>query len=218
MRSEIIAMLSSMPPDSSFARQTLFRTESMSRSIDSFFAFRKFRNWTSRSVGAPDCGKSLSKYSAYDTIVSLNEIFAKKIYDSSKSRFRCFLKTICQRRVVDYLRKNAKGANFGSIDDDESDVLCSAEKLYAESKKVELQEAEKRAFRESLLLDAYMSIRHKFDARTCAAFEMIKLEDIDVETVVRELGVSQNAVNNAVYRIMKKLKETVQKERELKCL
>lgn len=153
-----------------------------------------------------------------DTIVSLNEIFSKKIYDSSKSRFRCFLKTICQRRVVDYLRKNAKGANFGSIDDDESDVLCSAEKLYAESKKVELQEAEERAFRESLLLDAYMSIRHKFDARTCAAFEMIKLEDIDVETVVRELGVSQNAVNNAVYRIMKKLKETVQKEGELKCL
>lgn len=116
------------------------------------------------------------------------------------------------------MRKNAKGANFGSIDDDESDVLCSVEKLYAESKKVELQEAEERAFRESLLLDAYMSIRHKFDARTCAAFEMIKLEDIDVETVVRELGVSQNAVNNAVYRIMKKLKETVQKERELKCL
>ena len=54
-----------------------------------------------------------------------------------------------------------------------------------------------------------------FDARTCAAFEMIKLEDMDVETVVRELGVSQNTVNNAVYRIMKKLKETVQKESEL---
>ena len=44
--------------------------------------------------------------------------------------------------------------------------------------------------------------------------EEIKLEDMDVETVVRELGVSQNTVNNAVYRIMKKLKETVQKERE----
>ena len=44
--------------------------------------------------------------------------------------------------------------------------------------------------------------------------EEIKLEDMDVETVVRELGVSQNTVNNAVYRIMKKLKETVQKEKE----
>lgn len=149
-----------------------------------------------------------------DTIVSLNEIFAKKIYDSSKSRFRCFLKTICERRVVDFLRRNAKDANFGSIDDDDSDALCSAEKLHAESQKVELEAEEKKAFKESLILDAYMSIRHKFDARTCAAFEMIKLEDTDVETVVRELGVSQNTVNNAVYRIMKKLKETVQKERE----
>lgn len=83
---------------------------------------------------------------------------------------------------------------------------------------MELEAEEEKAFKESLIFDAYMSIRHKFDARTCAAFEMIKLEDIDVETVVRELGVSQNAVNNALYRIMKKLKETVQKERELKCL
>ena len=36
-----------------------------------------------------------------DVIISLNKIFTAKLYDPKKSRFRSYLKTICDRRVVD---------------------------------------------------------------------------------------------------------------------
>ena len=45
---------------------------------------------------------------------------------------------------------------------------------------------------------------------------MIKLEDANMEDVVRELGVSTNVVNNAVYRITKKLKEILSQDEKLK--
>ena len=57
-----------------------------------------------------------------------------------------------------------------------------------------------------------MSITHNFDPRTCTAFEMIKLEDVDVEKVVEELGVSPNVINNSVYRITKKLREVISED------
>ena len=63
-----------------------------------------------------------------------------------------------------------------------------------------------------------MTIRHNFDARTCAAFEMIKLEDEDMDKVVEELGVSPNVVNNAVFRITKKLRELLTEDEKLKDL
>ncbi|MFR6033513.1 MAG: hypothetical protein ACLUKN_10245 [Bacilli bacterium] len=41
---------------------------------------------------------------------------------------------------------------------------------------------------------------------------MIKLEDVDVEKVVEELGVSPNVINNSVYRITKKLREVISED------
>ncbi len=151
-----------------------------------------------------------------DVIVSLNKIFTAKLYDRKKSRFRSYLKTVCDRRVVDYLRKNVKAFKTDSIDNEDSNVKSMAESVAMESENARLAEEEQRAFMASVVLDAYMSIRHKFDARTCTAFEMIKLEDIEVEKVVEELGVSPNVVNNAVYRITKKLKEVISENPDLK--
>ncbi|MFI3290913.1 MAG: hypothetical protein R3Y46_03425 [Opitutales bacterium] len=151
-----------------------------------------------------------------NVIVSLNRIFQNNAYDSSKVRFRSFLKTICDRRVIDYLRENVKSFKFDSIDDEESSSADTVESIYAQSQKEKLNEEEDRAFKMSLILDAYMSIRHNFDAQTCTAFEMIKLEGAKVEEVVRELGVSSNIINNAVYRITKKLKETISKDDTMK--
>ena len=45
---------------------------------------------------------------------------------------------------------------------------------------------------------------------------MIKLEDANMDDVVNELGVSANVVNNAVYRITKRLKEVLTQDEKLK--
>lgn len=166
-------------------------------------------------------GNSFFKYGIYsipnnvidevvsDVVISLNKIFNENLYDPKKSRFRSYLKTICDRRVVDYLRKNVDSFKTDSIDEDGGGVKAMAESIAQESQNAKLAEEEQRAFKESVVLDAYMSIRHNFDPRTCTAFEMIKLEDMDVERVVEELGVSPNVINNAVYRITKKLREVI---------
>lgn len=166
-------------------------------------------------------GNSFFKYGIYsipnnvidevvsDVVISLNKIFNENLYDPKKSRFRSYLKTICDRRVVDYLRRNVDSFKTDSIDEDGSGVKAMAESIAQESQNAKLAEEEQRAFKESVVLDAYMSIRHNFDPRTCTAFEMVKLEDMDVEKVVEELGVSPNVINNAVYRITKKLREVI---------
>lgn len=166
-------------------------------------------------------GNSFFKYGIYsisnnvidevvsDVVISLNKIFNENLYDPKKSRFRSYLKTICDRRVVDYLRRNVDSFKTDSIDEDGGGVKAMAESIAQESQNAKLAEEEQRAFKESVVLDAYMSISHNFDPRTCTAFEMVKLEDMDVEKVVEELGVSPNVINNAVYRITKKLREVI---------
>ena len=151
-----------------------------------------------------------------DVVISLNKVFTQNQYDSKKSRFRFFLKTVCDRRVVDYIRKNSNDMKSDSIDDEESSALYNAETELAQEANAQLAEEEIRALKHALIMDAYTTIRHNFDARTCAAFEMIKLEDANMEDVVRELGVSTNVVNNAVYRITKKLKEILSQDEKLK--
>lgn len=150
-----------------------------------------------------------------DTVISLNRVFNEKRFDPRKSRFRFFLKTICDRRVVDFLRRNG-AIQTASIDDDFGQVLAEAETAAANDQALRFSEEEQYAFRQALLLDTYMSIRHNFDARTCVAFEMVKLEDVPIETVVRELGVSPNTINNAVYRITKRLKAVLAENENLK--
>ena len=152
-----------------------------------------------------------------EIVISLNKVFIEKRFDFRKSRFRFFLKTVCDRRVVDYLRENAV-SNEESIDSEDGKILRWAEIYTADENAMRLAEEELRAFRQALLFDTYMSIRHEFDARTCIAFEMVKLEDVPVENVVRELGVSPNTVNNAVYRIVKKLRTVLSENRELEDL
>ncbi|MBQ6534672.1 MAG: hypothetical protein IJI37_05830, partial [Opitutales bacterium] len=53
-----------------------------------------------------------------NVVLSLDSIFKNNAYDSRKSRFRFLLKTVCDRRVVDYIRKNSKNANSDSVDDE----------------------------------------------------------------------------------------------------
>lgn len=150
-----------------------------------------------------------------EIIISLNRTFNEKRFDFEKSRFRFFLKTVCDRRVVDYLRENAKSSE-ASIDSANGKVMQMAEESAAGENAMRLAEEELRAFRQAILLDTYMAIRHEFDPRTCIAFEMVKLEGVPVENVVRELGISCNCVNNAVYRITKKLKSMLSGDSELK--
>lgn len=151
-----------------------------------------------------------------EVVISLNKLFNADKYDSKKSKFRFLLKTICDRRVIDYIRKHSDISHTESIDNDDSTALHQAELELASNTKTKLAEEEMRALKYALIMDAYLTIRDNFDVRTCTAFEMIKLNNADINDVVNELGVSAHVINNGIYRIVKKLKQILSEDERMK--
>lgn len=144
-----------------------------------------------------------------DVVIALNKYFESGKYDASKGKFRYLLKKMAMCRAMDYMRRNYKylraksiefemerGVDFESLSDD---VL-------------KLDEQQELAFKRAMLLDAYETVRLSFSPRTCLAFELIKLEGRPVDEVVRELGIDRNCANNAVYRIMQKLRKIISED------
>lgn len=147
-----------------------------------------------------------------DVFYNLIRIFSEKRYDKKKTKFRYFLKAISNRRVIDFIRVNSKKMVFPSLDDEKNDNL---ERLLEDLSQIsfltKLEDDEILSFKQSFLLDLYMSIRDNFEARTTAAFEMIKFEGKNSDEVAKVFGVSKNVINNDIYRVIKKLKEIVLK-------
>lgn len=148
-----------------------------------------------------------------DVVISLNNYFSNGKYDRNKGKFRFLLKKMAMCRAMDYMRKNYKYLTTKPLDAADYTEI-KLEDISDHDVRLSLDADEVQAFKYSMILDAYESIRHKFSPRTCLAFEMIKLENKKVEEAMEELGVDSNSINNAVYRIMKKLKEVVYNDEE----
>ena len=152
-----------------------------------------------------------------DVFYNLIRIFSEKRYDKNRTKFRYFLKAISNRRVIDFVRINSKKMSVRSLNDEESDDI---ESLLEEAARIsfvsKLEEDEIRSFKQSFLMDLYLSIRGDFEARTSAAFEMIKFECKNTDEVAKVFGVSKNIINNDIYRVVKKLKKIVLKSENRK--
>lgn len=147
-----------------------------------------------------------------DVFYNLIRIFSEKRYDRNKTKFRYFLKAISNRRVIDFIRTNSKKMLLTSLDDKKNDnIERLLEDLSQISFLTKLEDDEILSFKQSFLLDLYMSIRDAFEARTTAAFEMVKFEGKNPDEVAKVFGVSRNVINNDIYRVIKKLKKIVLK-------
>ncbi|MFR6034307.1 MAG: hypothetical protein ACLUKN_14715 [Bacilli bacterium] len=76
----------------------------------------------------------------------------------------------------------------------------------------ELEANEVSIYRLSVIMDVWESIRHAFSPETCLIFEMTQLEEIPVKEVCKKLGVPRTKVDKAVYRIVKRLREELNKD------
>lgn len=143
-----------------------------------------------------------------DVVISLNKYFNDGKYERGKVKFRFLLKKMAMCRAMDYMRKNYKHLTTKSLDASEY-IQIKIEEVADNDIRLKLDADEIQAFKYAMILDAYEIIRHNFSPRTCLAFEMVKLKNKKIEEAMEELGVNANTINNAVYRIMKKLKEVV---------
>ena len=142
---------------------------------------------------------------------SILKIFEKKKYDKSKGKFRQLLVHISNRRVVDFIRRSQKGRGSISLDSEDIDVDALLKDFTADIPIEQIGEEENRTYKNALFMDVYNSMRYQFEPRTCAAFEAVKLEQRKVSEVAEELGVSENVINNAVHRVVKKLRTELEK-------
>lgn len=128
-------------------------------------------------------------------------------FDPAKGRFRQFLTTLCQRRVVDFLRTHIrKSSNLTSMDAegfDESDIDPTFKKA---------PNPEDEAF-DSAILGMMLTILHaEVPPRTYMIFELVKLNGESPDTVAEQFGLQRNVIDNTIYKAMKKLREISPRE------
>lgn len=145
-----------------------------------------------------------------ETFLSLQKAFENKTYTPDKYRFRGFLKRIVYRRTLDYIRaqNSARTVSKDVIEIVEKTVCDSDDTSYFEK----LEENEANAYRMSVIMDIWESIRHSFDPKTCLCFELRMLEEMPVEDICAKLNVPRTKVDKSVHRIIKRLREETQKE------
>jgi RNA polymerase sigma factor (sigma-70 family) len=117
----------------------------------------------------------------------------------AKGRLRQFLTTLCQRRVVDFMRSQRRH-NEGRVwfdSDQHPEVPEEASPLDGK-----VSEAF-RAARAALLFSV---LREQISPRIFMIFESVKLHGRKPEDVARELGVARGVVDNSIHKAMVKLR------------
>ncbi len=166
---------------------------------------------TFKKIGWMDVPENDIEEVISQSFISLRKAFESGSYKVGEYRFRGFLKRIISRRTIDYVRAKNKKRTVNVEAIDLVDALKSkdggAVKVFEE-----LEANEVSIYRLSVIMDVWESIRHAFSPETCLIFEMTQLEEIPVKEVCKKLGVPRTKVDKAVYRIVKRLREELDKD------
>lgn len=119
--------------------------------------------------------------------------------EDAKGRLRQFITTLCQRRVVDFMRSQRRH-NEGRVWfhlEQYSDVPEESSPL---------DERVNEAFRAARLALLFSALRDQVSPRIFMIFESVKLHGRKPEDVARELGVNRGVVDNSIHKAMVKLR------------
>jgi len=130
---------------------------------------------------------------------TVTEFFSKDQYryEPEKGRFRTFLRTIINARVVDLLRKERPI-------DHKSLSKLSEDADYAIPPETN-QESE--AFTQALLASLLDDLRGSIPERQLKIFERVKLKHQSPKSVAEDLGIERAVVDRNVYNVMQALRE-----------
>jgi RNA polymerase sigma factor (sigma-70 family) len=117
----------------------------------------------------------------------------------AKGRLRQFLTTLCQRRVVDFMRSQRRhNEGRGWFDSDNHPIV--PEEAIASDEQVN------EAFRSAYLHLLIRDLREQISPRNFMIFESVKIHNRKPEDVACELGVSRGVVDNSIHKAMVKLR------------
>jgi RNA polymerase sigma-70 factor (ECF subfamily) len=117
--------------------------------------------------------------------------------EDAKGKLRQFLTTLCQRRVVDFMRSQRRH-NEGRVQIDLVDPSSPPE---------ETEESQElmNAYQISLQALLFSELREQVSPRIYLIFESVKIKNRKPIDVARELGVTRGVVDNSIHKAMNKL-------------
>lgn len=136
----------------------------------------------------------------------VNTLFRKRssfCYDSNKGTFRGYLRRVVRYRALDQMRKLAMTNKEMPIEPD-GETTTNNKNTSIPSE--EIEHKERVAGRNALLRTMLDDIRRKVSPRTLLAFEKVKIMGESPEQVAIELGITRGTIDQAVHRVLKKLK------------
>ncbi len=163
------------------------------RASDDSSAWQEFARRYVRLIWwfAKDAG--LGAEDAEDIVQEVLSDFARQAatfeYEPSKGRFRGLLRTITQRRVIDFLRRKRVSVN----------AAIHLERL--ESPQL-VQHEWDRLEQTALVLRSLEDVSKAVEPQTYQAFQLHVIEDWPVRRVAGFLGISENSVHAAKSRVL----------------
>lgn len=123
--------------------------------------------------------------------------------DFSKGYFRQLLTTLCQRRVVDFIREQQKYRHDISVpvEAGDSDALTNAAAM------AKYQADEASAFRVAAAMTLFAALKHEVSPQILMIFERVKLLNERPSEVAEELGIKRGGIDNSIHKAMNKLRE-----------
>lgn len=119
-------------------------------------------------------------------------------YDPEKGRFRHYLSSICQRRVVDFIREHKHDNRQEPLDGHEP-LPDTMDDPFAR----EMEEA----FNDAVMGTLIAALRTRVSPRVFMIFELVKLTGEEPATVAEQLGIRRAVVDNSIFKAMEKLRE-----------
>lgn len=126
-------------------------------------------------------------------------------YSPQRGRFRGWLKTITRNTVIDYLRRRQRRRDAAQ------EFRETSEAMFLDFEAKVDDEMWEWEWKKTLYETALDRVRERVDAGTFQAFRLYALENMDIDAVVKESGLNANAVYAVKHRILKYVREEVER-------
>jgi RNA polymerase sigma-70 factor (ECF subfamily) len=126
-------------------------------------------------------------------------------YSPERGRFRGWLKTITRNTVIDYLRRRQRRRNA------KQEFHNTREAMVLEFEAKVDDDVWAWEWKKSLYENALERVRARVDPGTFKVFKLYALENVSMDTVMEESGLNANAVYAVKHRILKYIREEVER-------
>ena len=120
--------------------------------------------------------------------------------NDAKGRLRQFLTTLCQRRVVDFIRSSHRHT-AGRVS------LEQSAEARPEATSAPHEDEESKAFAKAQIGTLLSALRDEISPRNYMIFELVKLNGKMPEDVARQFGIKRGVIDNSIYKATRKLRD-----------